>query len=147
MLLRRKKRKRSRLESFSFTIVPVLILAFEIWYLDSLYAKETQQCRVSSSWKSLAGVMPAGTHRVPKENIGREVTVLLPSSASTVEETTNHSISPLMVEEITLAISSTLKEEETTQPSSSPLRGEEKGGGVSNLCTSICAEKLHKEGG
>jgi hypothetical protein len=45
-MLRRRKRKESAVRRYSIAAVSLFILAFEIWYLDSLSARTTQPHRV-----------------------------------------------------------------------------------------------------
>ena len=77
MLLRRPKRKRSKLENISSTAVAVLMLAVEMWYLDSLYAKETQPRSVVASGAFIAGTISLPICTAREKDINRE-TIMLP---------------------------------------------------------------------
>jgi hypothetical protein len=51
MLLRRQQSKKSKVKTYCITMISLLILACEIWYVDSLNTRATESSRMAISQK------------------------------------------------------------------------------------------------
>ena len=73
MLLRRRKHRTSKLRSFSITAISLLILACEVWYIDSLDANEMDSSRMAISDKFAAhDYLPVSYAVIVKETGGHK---------------------------------------------------------------------------
>jgi hypothetical protein len=80
MLLRRQKSKKSKAKMHGIAMISLLILACEIWYVDSLNRRETRSNWMAISQEFVAGDISTLAYPAPMKKIGGKSK--LPASSS-----------------------------------------------------------------
>jgi hypothetical protein len=111
MLLRRQESKKSKVKIYGIAMISMLILACEIWYVDSLNRREMHTSTIHDSR------FPIQDTKTENERSGSPSPVLQEGSSKELTQLT----SPAMTGKV------------TTPPIASLLKEEEKGGGDTHL--------------
>ena len=86
MLLRRRKHEKSAVRTYSIAAISILILACEIWYVDSLYTRESKLSRMAFSQKFVVNNHPPLSYVLLEQQRGGTTKHLKTSSPLRGEE-------------------------------------------------------------
>jgi hypothetical protein len=76
MLLRRRRSRKSKAKTYSLAMISLLILAGEVWYMDSLNAREMESNRIITSQKLVLKTNPSFSYPLMGEEQGGVDTLL-----------------------------------------------------------------------